>query len=133
MNILLAEDNRADVLLVREALSLRHIDHDLHVVRDGEEAIAFVSRMGTPGEPPCPDLFLLDLNLPRADGPEVLREFRRHPECAHTPVIVVTSSDMPRDREQVEPLGIAHYFRKPADLDEFMELGAVIEQVVKHR
>jgi CheY-like chemotaxis protein len=130
LHILLAEDNPADVLLVREALEEHHIPHRLHVVQDGEQAIHFVERMGQPDGTPCPDLLLLDLNLPKADGPQVLREFRRHPECAHTPVVVVSSSDAPQDRARVSPLGISRYFRKPPDLDAFLHLGAVVREVV---
>jgi CheY-like chemotaxis protein len=130
LNILLAEDNRGDVLLVRQALVEKGIQHELHVVQDGEQALRFVARMGKPGEPPCPDVFLLDLNLPRVDGPQVLREFRQHPECTQTPVIVVTSSDAPKDRGEMAALGVTRYFRKPTDLDAYMELGAVVLEVV---
>jgi CheY-like chemotaxis protein len=130
LHILLAEDNRGDVMLVERALAEHHIEHELHVVKDGGQAIAYVSCMGTPGHPPCPDVILLDLNLPIADGPQVLGEFRRHPECAKTPVIVVTSSDAARDRAKVAELGISHYFRKPSSLAGFMKLGAVVRDVV---
>ncbi|MGI8746636.1 MAG: response regulator [Bryobacteraceae bacterium] len=131
LHILLAEDNRGDILLVQQALEEHHIPHELHVVTDGEEALHFVTRMGKPGEAPCPDVLLLDLNLPKADGYQVLSEFRQHPECAHTPVIVVTSSDAPKDRAGMAALGIARYFRKPSELDAFMQLGAVVREVVE--
>jgi CheY-like chemotaxis protein len=98
LHILLAEDNRGDVMLVREALREHHIEHELHVVQDGQQALDYVVRMGKAGEAPCPDILLLDLNLPKADGRTVLTEFRKHPECAKTPVVVVTSSDAPKDR-----------------------------------
>jgi CheY-like chemotaxis protein len=130
LHILLAEDNRGDVLLVRQALVENGIQHELHVVQDGEQALRFVARMGKPGEPPCPDIFLLDLNLPRVDGPQVLREFRRHSECTETPVIVVTSSDAPKDRGEMAALGVTRYFKKPTDLDAYMELGAVVLEAV---
>jgi chemotaxis family two-component system response regulator Rcp1 len=130
LNILLAEDNRGDILLVQRALDEHHIEHELHVVRDGEEALAAVSTMGQPGHMRCPDLMLLDLNLPKVDGPEVLTQFRKHPACARTPVVVITSSDAGRDRSRMAALGIARYFRKPTDLDEFMELGAVVRELV---
>ena len=103
------------------------------MAKDGEQAIKFVAQMGKPGRAPCPDLILLDLNLPKADGPQVLSEFRQHPECADTPVIVVTSSDAPRDRARVTELGISRYFRKPLDLDAFLQLGAVVREVVEVR
>ena len=133
LHILLAEDNFGDVLLVRQALTEHQIDHELHVVKDGDEALQFLERMGEAGEPPCPDVLLLDLNLPKVDGPQVLQAFRKHPACAQTPVIVVTSSDAPTDRKRVEALGATAYFRKPSELSEFMRLGAVVKEVVNGR
>ncbi len=130
LHIFLAEDSQADVFLVRQALRKYNINHELHIARDGEQALKFVARMGKPGGAPCPDLILLDLNLPKADGPQVLSEFRQHPECAGTPVIVVTSSDAPKDRARVNQLGIDRYFLKPLDLDAFLQLGAVVREVV---
>ena len=79
VNILLAEDNRGDVFLVREALTKHLAAYNLSVVRDGEHAIDYVSAMGQPGAEPCPDVLLLDLNLPRATGSEILSAFRQHP------------------------------------------------------
>ena len=130
LHILLAEDNRGDVLLVRQALQEHHIEHELHVVRDGQQALDYVVRMGKPGGDPCPDVILLDLNLPKADGPTVLAEFRQHPECARVPVIVVTSSGAERDRSRTKALGISHYFQKPSDYNDFMQLGALVKDVV---
>jgi CheY-like chemotaxis protein len=127
-NILLAEDNMGDILLVKEALATHQIPHQLHVVRDGGEALTFVSRIGEPGGTACPDIVLLDLNLPKVDGSVVLAEFRKHPLCVHTPVIVITSSDAPKDRARVGALGVAYYFRKPSDLDAFLTLGSVVKQ-----
>ena len=74
LQILLAEDNPGDVLLVKESLDVHKIDHRLHVVTDGEQALTFLDHMGEPGSPPYPDIFLLDLNLPRVDGPTVLKD-----------------------------------------------------------
>lgn len=131
LNILLAEDNPGDVFLVKTALEQHHIPHELHIVKDGAEAVEYASVMGSAGNPPCPDLMLLDLNLPKIDGPDVLREFRKHHACVHTPVIVVTSSDTPKERSRMADLGVAHYFRKPSDLDAFMELGEIVRQVAR--
>lgn len=128
--ILLAEDNPGDVFLVQRALETYHIEHQLHVVKDGAEALDYLTRMGTVGRVPCPDLLLLDLNLPKVDGPQVLKHFRQHPECAQTPVIVVSSSNAERDRARLAPLGISGYFRKPTDLEAFLQLGAVVQEVV---
>jgi len=130
LHLLLAEDNPGDVLLVQEALQQHRILHELHVVRDGAAALEFVRRMGQPGEAPCPDLILMDLNLPKVDGPQVLGEFRKHPACAHTPVIVVTSADTPMDRARLTRFGIARYFRKPSDYEAFLQLGALVREIV---
>jgi CheY-like chemotaxis protein len=129
LKILLAEDNLADILLVRKALEEYHVPHDLHVVRDGEEALTFIQGMGEPDGVPCPDILLLDVNLPKVEGAEILSEFRKHPQCSETPVIVITSSDAYRDRDRMAQLGIAHYFKKPSDLDEFLKLGAVVRDI----
>jgi CheY-like chemotaxis protein len=133
LHILLAEDNRGDVLLVQQALAEHNIRHELHVVRDGEQAIRFIEQMGKSDAVPCPDLLLLDLNLPKVEGQQVLTEFRQHPKCAQTPVIVVSSSDAPRDRTRIGELGISRYFRKPSELDDFMKLGAVVREVVEEK
>lgn len=130
LNVLLAEDNRGDVLLVREALAEHDIPSELHVMRDGGEALDYIARIGQTSHTPCPDLMLLDLNLPKADGLAILAEFRKHPECTHTPVIVISSSDAPRDKERAGALGITRYFRKPSDLDEFLKLGEVVREVI---
>jgi CheY-like chemotaxis protein len=124
-DILLAEDNSGDVLLIRQALLEHHVAHDLHVMPDGAAAIEFVLRMGTPGVP-CPDLVLLDLNLPKVDGAEVLSAIRMRSECSNTPVIVITSSDAPRDKQRLEKLGVTRYFRKPSNLADYMQLGAAV-------
>jgi len=129
-HILLAEDNIADVMLVREALTAHHVESTLHVVKDGEEALDFVATMGETGSAPCPDLVLLDMNLPKADGATVLAALREHRACAATPVIVVSSSNSPKDRSQMTALGVTHYFRKPPDFDEFMKLGEVVRRVL---
>lgn len=131
VHILLAEDSRADILLIRHALAEHLIQHELHIVTDGEQAIEFMLTMGKPGGTPCPDVMLLDLNLPKADGTEILTEFRKHLECVETPVIIVTSSDAPKDRAQVAQLGVRHYFKKPSDYEGFMKLGALVLEVVQ--
>jgi CheY-like chemotaxis protein len=130
LKILLAEDNRGDVLLVREALLAHRIEYELFLVSDGAHALDFIDQIGNNHTAPCPDVFLLDLNLPKADGHEVLERFRKHPLCRSTPVVIVTSSDTPRDRERVAKLGAARYFRKPMEIDEFMQLGALVKEVV---
>jgi CheY-like chemotaxis protein len=131
IHILLAEDNRGDVLLVSEALLAHNIPHELRIAADGAEAMDLITRMGQPGEASCPDILLLDLNLPRIDGQEVLREFRRHPVCGSAPVIVLSSADRPADRETVRALGVTRYFKKPNRFDAFMELGAMVRETIE--
>jgi CheY-like chemotaxis protein len=128
--ILLAEDNKGDILLIRRALAEHGIQHELHVVLDGEQAIEFLARIGEPGGTPRLDLVLLDLNLPKVDGPRILAELRKNPESAATPVIIVSSSNAATDRVRIAKLGISHYFQKPSDLEEFMRLGAVVQDVL---
>jgi CheY-like chemotaxis protein len=130
LQILLAEDNRADVLLVREALNFHHLGYELHVASDGLEAARYIQRIDPEHGVPCPDLLLLDLNLPKKDGFEVLTVFRAHPMCASHPVIVISSSGAPRDRERVAELS-ARFFRKPTDLDDFMTLGALVRETMR--
>lgn len=130
--ILLIEDNPADVCVIRFALAEHHIAQSLHVIQDGEAAVKFIVQIGRPGGTPCPDLMLLDLNLPKATGDEILSEFRKHPECATTPVIIVSSSDAAVDRRRVAALGISRYFRKPSDLNEYLKLGEIVQDAVTH-
>ena len=131
LKVLLAEDNPGDIILVKEALAKYQVAYEMYVVRDGGEALAYVSRMGKSADDPCPDVVLLDLNLPKVDGSEILVEFRKHPQCAHTPVIVITSSDASKDRSRMDALGVSCYFRKPSDLEEFLKLGALVQRVVE--
>jgi CheY-like chemotaxis protein len=129
LQILLIEDNSLDAFLVEQALTEHHIPFKLTVVNDGGLAIDYLDHMGELGVNPCPDLVLLDLHLPKVEGPEILRALRKHPDCAQTPVIIVTSSDAPEDRNRVAVLGISHYFRKPSDLNAFLDLGRIVDSV----
>jgi CheY-like chemotaxis protein len=125
MSILLAEDNPADVYLLREALSAQETGSqvDLIVVTDGEQAIDYVRRRGQFSEARRPDLIVLDLNLPKSEGSDVLRCIREQPDLTSIPVVVLTSSDSPKDRQAVEQLGANGYITKPSDLDAFLGLG----------
>lgn len=130
LNILLAEDNRGDVALVEMALKEHQIRHTLHVISDGAAALDFIKRMGKPDGPPCPDLLLLDINLPKVDGTELLSEFRRHPDCLHTPVITISSSVAPQEQARLRELHVTRYFQKPMDYQAFLELGQVVKEVM---
>jgi two-component system, chemotaxis family, response regulator Rcp1 len=120
-----AEDNPADVYLIEEALREHHVPFELTVAEDGETAIAMVISGKV-----NPDLVLLDLNMPKRSGVEVLMRLREQPECRALPIIVLTSSDSPADREEVLRLGATSYLRKPTGLDEFLQIGAAIKQLI---
>jgi two-component system, chemotaxis family, response regulator Rcp1 len=129
IQVLLAEDNPGDVYLVREALSLEKLEFELLVRSDGEQMSDFIDEIDT-GALPCPDVVLLDLNLPRRSGVSVLERLRQSTLCGEVPVIVVTSSASPQDREMATRLGASSYFQKPSDFDEFMRLGSLVRQFV---
>jgi CheY-like chemotaxis protein len=132
LHVLLAEDNPADVLLMREALSSRFEDVELSVQQNGEQMMKLIDEMDR-GNTPCPDVILLDLNLPRVTGEDILWRLGQSPTCQNVPKVVVTSSDSPRDRETTARLGVSHYFRKPTDYDEFMRLGDLVVTVLAER
>ena len=134
LHVLLAEDNQGDVFLVREALRAHGVEYEMHVATDGSDVEGYLTLAGknTPSAP-WPDVFLLDLNLPKSDGYDILNGFRSHPECAKVPVIIISSSDAPKDRRRAELLGATTYFRKPSDLMEFLLLGELVKQVVGAR
>jgi DNA-binding response OmpR family regulator len=129
----LAEDNLPDALLVREAIQLEKLPLEVHVAADGERAIDWITRVEQrDADVPCPHLFLLDLNLPKADGFEVLRRIRASEKCKDVPVLVVTSSDSPADRAMAAQLG-AGYFRKPTSLEEFLKIGSVLRGFLEEK
>jgi CheY-like chemotaxis protein len=129
--ILLAEDNPADVQLVREALEDRSVACGLHVVHDGAQAIAFIERIDGNSAFPCPSLVLLDLHLPKRNGEEILRCLRASERCGQTPVVVLTSSDSPSDVENATRHAALYYFRKPSALDEYLRLGDIVKDIIE--
>ena len=128
--IVLAEDNPADVGLVRAALRQHEVDCELHVIGDGEEALSFIDSLDLDSRIPCPDLLLLDLYLPKRDGNEILRYLRASERCAQTPVVILTSSDAPSDHANADKNAAIYYFRKPSSLVQFMKLGIIVKAVV---
>ena len=128
--VFLVEDNPADIFFVRTALESEGVDSPVVVAPDGEKAIAFIETTDTNPEAPCPQVVLLDLNLPRTSGMEVLRRLKTSPRLAEVPVIVVTSSDASMDRSEAAKLGVDAYFIKPQSLDEYMKLGSVVKAVL---
>jgi len=127
--ILLVEDNPADAFLVEEALIEQNLICTLHHVKDGQQAISFIERAEVDESAPCPNLLLLDLNLPKRSGQQVLERVRQSTKCGDIPVIIVTSSEAATDREAMARLGVDRYFRKPTNLEEFMSIGRVVKEV----
>ena len=128
--LLLAEDNLPDALVVREAIRAEGLPLEVHIAADGEQAIDFIARAETDPDAPRPHILVLDLNLPRRDGFEVLRRLRASDRYKHIPVLIVTSSDAPEDRKEGARLG-ARYFRKPTNYEEFLKIGGVLKQCLK--
>jgi CheY-like chemotaxis protein len=130
--VMLIEDNPADANLVHVALLEHGVKCELVHVKDGEEAVDFIDRLDR-GEAPCPDLVILDLNLPRKPGSTVLKRVRESEVCGHIPVVVLTSSNDQKDRDEAKRLGASLYIRKPSRLSELMSLGAVFKDLIEKR
>jgi CheY-like chemotaxis protein len=126
VDVLLVEDDDGDVLMTREAFEHHKIRNKLHVVRDGEEALQFLRREGEYADAPRPGLILLDLNLPRRDGREVLAELKADAELRVIPVVVLTTSEAEEDILRSYTLHANAYVSKPVDFDRFID---VIRQI----
>ena len=127
--ILLAEDNPADVYLIRTALDEHGVDVPLQVAADGKEVLQILDQEQTISGSDL-KLIVLDLNLPRHDGIEILQKLRETRTLAGIPVVVLTSSDSPRDRVLASQLGASRFLRKPSNLEQFLNLGAVFKEVL---
>ena len=125
--ILMIEDNAADVRLTREAFADQQIAGSLHVVRDGVEALEFLRRLPPFGAAPAPDLILLDLNLPRKSGRELLVELKSDPSLMLIPVVVLSTSGALRDVQECYRLHANAYVQKPVDFDRFVQAVRSIE------
>ena len=128
IEILLVEDSRGDVRLTQEAHKEAKVANNLSVVDDGEKALRFVRKEGEYAEAPRPDLILLDLNLPRKDGREVLEEIKSDPELRAIPVVILTTSRAEEDVLRAYNLYANCYITKPIDFGQFMEVVRTIEQ-----
>jgi two-component system, chemotaxis family, response regulator Rcp1 len=127
IEILLVEDNLGDVRLTMEALKDGKILNNLNVVMDGVEAMAFLHRKGKYADAPRPGLILLDLNLPKKDGREVLAEIKSDPDLKCIPVVILTSSAAEQDIVKSYRLHANCYVTKPVDLDQFIDVVQSIE------
>jgi CheY-like chemotaxis protein len=128
IDILLVEDNPGDARLTREALSMSKVRNTLHRVADGEEAMRFLRRQGSFATTPTPDLVLLDLNLPRRDGREVLEDIKGDPALRHIPVVILTSSQADEDIIRSYQLHANCFITKPVDLEQLTKVVQGIEQ-----
>ena len=128
--MLIVEDNEADVFLIREAIESKRLPLVLHILRDGEQAVRYFDRMDADPSLPCPSLVILDINLPKRQGSDVLQHMRRTRRCGGALVIAVSTSDSARDREQMTRLGANSYFRKPSEYAAFMQLGEMVEALL---
>ena len=128
VEILLVEDNPGDVLLTREAMKDAKVANHLSVVQDGVEALAFMRRQGAYAEVPRPDLVLLDLNLPRKSGLEVLVEMKADAVLRRIPVVVLTTSESERDILAAYDHHVNAYVTKPVDLEQFHKVVHAIEK-----
>ena len=126
IHILLVEDDAGDVLMTREALEEGKVANRLDVVSDGVEAMEYLHAAGSSPERPRPDLVLLDLNLPRKGGLEVLEEVKNDPELRRIPIVVLTTSDAERDIVSSYDMHANAYITKPVDFEQFV---SVVRQV----
>jgi chemotaxis family two-component system response regulator Rcp1 len=132
VHILLVEDNEGDILLTREALEECQIDHDLSVVRDGKEAIQFLLREEPYSAVKTPNLVLLDINLPKKSGVEVLKTLKTEDEIKHIPVIMLTTSSSESDVMNSYKNHANCFITKPVNIDEFIRTFSMINKFWLH-
>ncbi len=126
----MVEDNLADALLVREAIRVEGLPLEVYAASDGELAIAFIEKAEKDPNSPSPDAAILDINLPKIDGFEVLRRIRSSKRYSKLPVMILTSSDSPADRNESAKIANG-YFRKRPDYDEFLKIGPAMRQLLE--
>ncbi|MCW3093047.1 MAG: two-component system response regulator [Ferruginibacter sp.] len=127
IHILLVEDNEGDIILTREALNMGGVNHEVSIVRDGEQAIKFLNKEDINYKAKRPDLILLDINLPRIDGFEVLSYIKKNEQLKTIPVIMLTTSTSEKDVLASYKNHANCYISKPVDLDKFFEVVQKIE------
>ena len=128
IEILMVDDSMGDVRLAQEALKEARVRNRLSVVHDGEQAMAFLRREDGYGDAPRPDLVLLDLNMPRMDGREVLAQIKGDPDLRSIPVVVLTTSEAEVDIVKAYDLHANAYITKPVDLEAFLDAVKVVEE-----
>lgn len=128
IDILLVEDNPGDIQLTREALREGKVQNNLHVVMDAEEALQFLLREGKYKDGERPDLILLDLNLPKLDGRELLAKIKKEKDLKRIPVVVLTTSKVEEDNVKTYNLDAYCFITKPVDLEKFFTVVKLIEE-----
>lgn len=128
--ILLVEDNPGDVFLMKRALKQADLDCEVVHLPDGAAAVEYVRRREPLERRPVPDLAMLDMNLPKKDGAEVLEVMRQIPEYANVPVVMISSAASPRDRERTSGLGDTRYITKPMDLGGYVKIGELLKEIL---
>ncbi|HUH70728.1 MAG TPA: response regulator [Mycobacterium sp.] len=128
IDILLVEDDPGDVLIAREAFEHNKLQNRLHVAHDGEEGLDYLYRRGAHEDSPRPDLILLDLNLPKYDGRQLLEKIKSDPDLCRIPVVVLTTSSAEEDILRSYNLHANAYVTKPVDLDQFMKAVRQIDE-----
>lgn len=129
--IVIAEDNKADAMLVRAALKQHGVDCEITVISDGAEAIRYLLGVDANSHLPAPGLVLLDMHLPKYDGEDILKALRSTERIAQTPVIIMTSSTAPEVESMAQKHAALHYFKKPSTWTEFAELGRIVATLLE--
>ncbi len=130
-DILLLEDNPADIYLLRQALKGAGLDFELTVIEDGADGLAFARRQGKYEGSCIPDLAVLDLNVPKGGGESVLLAMRQSKDLECVPVVIMTSSaGGPGERAKAKDLGAAQFITKPLELEDFLQIGEVLKQIL---
>ena len=130
LSLLVVEDSPADVFLLREVMKQEGLSCRMEVAEDGEKAIRILNDVDA-GSQQAPDLLLVDLNVPRQNGTQVLEHLRSSPRCGKTPVVMMSTSDTPTERKRAFDLGATEYFCKPSSLTEFMRLGKLVRRLLE--
>jgi len=129
--VLLIEDNPTDIFVITQVLKEFGLEAGLQVATDGATGLdLWQASHASPCGADCPGIVLLDLNIPKVSGREVLARIRSSPRCGDVPVVIVTSSNSPEDLAAIGALNASAYFRKPTDLSAFMELGNIIARLL---
>jgi CheY-like chemotaxis protein len=131
--VLVVEDNPADVELLRWALDGAGVFCDITVLEDGGEALAFIQQNGKYANRTLPDLAIVDLNLPKYDGLELVSAMRSSPGFSSVPVAVLSSSSSPSDLSRMEEYNVDRYITKPPNLDDYLQIGFVVKELLETR